>query len=764
MAFDNNDASIASDLNDAEQGSSDLTLESVWEFLRRRKIWIALGIVLGFLSGLAVYLHTPPLYTATAIVELNKDSSSGLGLQELSGLSDSLSGGMELNTDMLTHQRILQNDNTALSVISSLNLMQEPPYNEIPKGKLHDVYERERSLPLKDAPYTRDRVLAIFHKGLQVEVLKSTRLLAVSYTDTDRNRASKIANYVVQAYLQDNTENRYQATSMASTWLTTQLEDLKRKIEENHRQVAAFQQKSGIVSEGMSAPAPSAGGGARGNIGAMAPSVDSTAFQRLSALNEELTRAEVARIQREALYHIIQTNDVDLVLNSASSLGAGLAGGNEMRVLGTLREQASAIKIRMASESVKFGSQYPAVLELQNQLNSIDAQVHEQMVRLNSETRSSYLLAKADEDGIRKRATDQRQQVLELGNSLTALTFLQQEENTSRGLYQDLYTRLQEASISAGVRSTDMVIVDPARPPSLNSSPNASRLLATGTAAGLLLGLLIGIALHLRDRFLYTIEDFQAAWSAPVIGVVPHFVENGQSKNVPASPDKQEDAAWLIRAPKSKSAESYRQIRTAILFSRIDDPPKVILFTSGISGEGKSTTAYNMAVAFALQTKRVLLIDADMRRPTIRERVNLQQGRGLSDLLSLNLELDEVLQQHPNQDNLFIIEAGTIPPMPAELLGSKRFLAILEKARKEFDYVLIDGPPVLLVTDPLLIAPHADAIVAVFRSGRSTKQVVRATASMLRQYSGRLLGYVVNDVESNQTAYGYGYGYDAYYQ
>src|SRR5258707_7016377 len=221
------------------KSSDDVKLSDLWRFLLRRRWWIVPFAVLGLMGGFLATIRAPRLYTATETVELNKDTSSGLGIQDLSGLASQVGVGQEFMTDMLTHQAVLLNDNTALSVINHLGLMQTHPYVDIPAGKMQAAFAREAGLPLEQAPLTRDRALEIFHGGLRVIVVKNTRLLTVSYTDTDPQRASRIANAVVEAYLTNHTEARYTATSKASAWLTGQLEDLKRRVEESRKKVSA---------------------------------------------------------------------------------------------------------------------------------------------------------------------------------------------------------------------------------------------------------------------------------------------------------------------------------------------------------------------------------------------------------------------------------------------------------------------------------------------------------------------------------------------
>jgi capsular exopolysaccharide synthesis family protein len=747
------------------KSTDELKLSDISMFLLRRRWWIVAFAVLGLMGGFFATMRAPRLYTASATVELNKDGSSGLGIQDLSGLTSQVGMGQEFMFDMLTHQAVLLNDNTALSVINHLGLMQTHPYVDVPTGKMQAAFAREAGLPLEQAPLTRDRALAIFHGGLRVLVVKNTRLLTVSYTDTDPQRASRIANAVVEAYLTNHTEARYSATSKASTWLTNQLEDLKRRVEESHKKVSAYEQSAGLV--GVNSPSTKGG----------TPTQDSTstAYQRLTALNAEWSRAEVTRIAKEAVYHLTETGDPDVVLGvGETSLATGMggdspiaAGSKNIQLLQKLREQEAALKVQLAAEQVRYGAKNPALQEIRNQINSLETQAHEELQRINKEAKTNLELARANEDAIRKSVNDQQRGVAALGNSVAALTFLQQEENTSRGLYQDLYTRLEEANIAAGVKSSDIVIVDPARTPGQYSSPVLKMNLMGGLFIGSLIGLLVAGLVHLRDTSLNVLEDFESIWEFPLLGIVRRFDAGSRSKlrygrqsvEIQKPLVHSSESAWLLTAPKSEIAESYRNIRTSILLSNIDQAPQVILVTSPLSGDGKSTTAYNLAIAYGVQNKRVLLLDADMRRPTIGQKTNCNGKKGLSDLLANDLPLDEVVQQHPNLPSLYVLTSGTIPPMPAELLGSERFARLIKLLREQFDYILIDAPPVLLVTDPLLLAMSVDGVVLVVRAGVTTKPVMKRLRIALQKPNLKALGYVVNGLRADSEGYGYGYGY-----
>jgi receptor protein-tyrosine kinase len=249
-----------------------------------------------------------------------------------------------------------------------------------------------------------------------------------------------------------------------------------------------------------------------------------------------------------------------------------------------------------------------------------------------------------------------------------------------------------------------------------------------------------------------------------MLGVIPGFETGERSsyysgyagakpKDVPVVNDQ----AWILRSPRSQIAEAYRQIRTSILLSSVDHPPRVILVTSALSGDGKTTTSYNLAVAFAAQAERVLIVEVDMRRPTLPKISGCTSARGLSDVLSNRVPLAAALQQHPHMSSLKVLTAGTIPPDPSELLGSKRFSDLMADLRTQFDYIILDAPPVILVTDPVVAAAAADGVVAVVRASKTRKPELKQMWISLNRPTVKVLGFVVNDFHRGLQSYGYGY-------
>jgi polysaccharide biosynthesis transport protein len=734
-----------------QKRSDDIGLSDIWKFLVRRRLIVAAGVLAGCAVGLLMYARAPRLYTATAIVEM---SPQGNGLEDLAGAAGLVGEGSEFMTDMLTQQAVLMDESTAISVIQRLNLMNAPPYNALVRGRSQSA----ASALLQDN-VVLNRALGIFRGGLKTVPVPNTRLLAVSYTDRDPARAAAIANAVVDAFLENHTRNRYDATVKASSWLTDQLDALRRRAEDIHEQVTRLERKSGVVTM----PVPAAQQGAGGGNESLNSNPD---YQRLYALNDELGRAEIARIQKEAVYRLAQTKDSDAILGLSGTQLIADSGGaldprsSSMQALHSLRSQEQSLRVRLAAEDVRHGVKNPIIIEIQRQIDALQGQISDELERMSAETKADYLLAKANEDALRREVDATQAHLMALGDDLSNLIFLRDEEATSRKLYQDLYTRLAEANITAGVNSSGMTIDDPARVPIGTSSPVLRTYLVGGLGGGLFAGILIGLLVQAGDTLLYNPEDFERLSPYPLLGIIADF------QSAPAietrgrailEPRVEKEEAWIVRAPKSQIAEGYRQIRTSVLLSSVDSPPRVLLITSAFSGDGKTTTAYNLAAAFATQSTKVLLIGADMRHPSIPVIPGFAMDKGLSDVLSQRVPLEEVLQPHPSLTALHILHAGTIPPDPAELLGSKRFSELMTALRAAYDYIIIDAPPVIPVTDPVIAGAAADAVVTVVRSGLTRKPDLKEMWDALEKPGITILGFIINGYRGQLRSYRYEY-------
>jgi len=750
--------------------SADLELRDIVLILRRRKVIIFLTCALGIILAIIWVILTQKEYSSTATIEINKENSNSLGLEDLSGIASGLGGGDELTTDLMTQQAVITSDNTALNVVQQLRLDAEPPYAIPPsKNGQKGPLDQERGLPLEKAPLQRERVLAIFRSRLSVKLVKGTRLLSVTYTDTNPIRSATIANAVVNAYIDEYTQARYDASSKASSWLANQLADLKAKVEESQAKVTEYERQSGLTGLTMSA-------GAERRDGTALPttSSDNVPLERLLELNRDLTNAEVSKIAKEAIYRMVQTQDPDVVLGVgssplASSLGSDSVlspGSPDLTLLQQLRQQKAQLDVQLAAAESKYGAKNPAIIQLRNEESSLSAQISAELTRIRTRAKNDLNMAALAEDGIRQRVTSQEQEVNKVSAKADQLLLLQEEALSNRALYQDLYTKLEEASVAAGIRASNITLVNPARSPTRPSSPKKLTSIGLGGTFGLLGGLIAAFLWDYFDDSITSPEQIRQLTTTPVIGIIPDFEQKqnaiGRYGLTPKTQQVQESGslAWLLKAPRSHISEAYRTFRTALLMSRAEEPPRMMLVMSGSPKEGKSTTCFNTAVSFAVQGDKVLYVDADLRRAQAHIFFNCSNDVGLSNCLTSGLNYRDVLKPCPGVEKLSLLPAGPPPPNPSELIGSKRFASLLSELRNDFDYVFIDSPPVLLVTDAQLISSLVDGYVLVARSNRTTKRLLKRSLELMHTPKASALGIVVNAMDVRSADYS-GYGYYA---
>ena len=751
----------------------DLELREIVRILRRRRIAIFTALLLGLvLAALSVFFARKE-YSSTATIEMNQESGTALGLADLSGIASGLGDQDQMNMDLLTQETVIMSDNTALRVIEDLKLDLNPPFAiPVSERRKESPLEHERGLPLDQAPNQRERLLKIFKSGLHVSLIKGTRLLAITYTDTDPNRATAVANAVVDAYMNESTQARFQASSKTSLWLTGQLAALKQKVEESQSRVTAFERASGMT--GMTTPAIDKKGQA--SPSSLTATADNVPLERLLELNRDLTSAEVARIAKEAIYKMTESQNPEVVVGIGSSAlasvvgpGSPIASGSaDLVLLQQLRQQLAQVNVQLATSGTKYGAKSPVMIQLNTERASIDAQTRAELGRIRVRTKNELDLAILAEDGIRRQIAAQERIVDKVTEKADRLVLLQEEAQSNRGIYQDLYSKLEEASVTAGIKASNITLVDPARIPAQPSYPKKKATIAFGALIGLVVGFAAAFLWDYFDDSIAMPEQVEQITAIPVIGAIPDFNQRKSATRsygfAPGftlkSKDREEGKsnAWLLRAPRSQIAESYRALRTALLLTRAEQPPRVVLFMSGSPGEGKSTTCLNTAAAFALQGDRVLYLDADLRRAQAHRFFNCSNGAGLSNCLASGLAFPEALKSYSGIQTLFLLPAGPHPPNPSELLGSKRFVELLAELRTHFDYIFIDSPPVLLVTDAQLISPLVDGFVLVLRSNKTSRRFLDRCLSLMRAAKAPALGIVMNAVNLRRAGYS-GYGY-----
>jgi succinoglycan biosynthesis transport protein ExoP len=733
------------------------SLKSILSVIRKRKYWIIAFPLGGAAFAILACVLLTRQYQGTATIQVGKDETVEVSLRSDSG-SPALSES-DVKTDIATHMSVLQDDNTALAVIDDLNLDRYRPFAFRPTllGWLSGSNVRikaEQNLPLTQATARRERLLELFEKNLKVKNTPDTRLIAVSFLNPDPQLAATIANAVVREYVKF--ESRTQATGEASQWLIGQLDDLKTKMDYAQQQLADYERETGLNNLLLKSMGQAGAAGAITHI----PVLD-----KLDTLNQELTSAEANRVTKEAIFHLTRTQDSNVVAGLASSALPGIATsaavtqGNGLDLLQTLRQQQAALKLALSEAATKYGAKNPRIVELQNQLSDIDEQISDELQQINLRARNDYMLARRSEDGLRRAFNQQQTAAGKLNESAVKLQILAQQAASSRQLYEALYGQLQEANVQAGLRATNIRITDPARPPATPQRPNPPVYVAIGLAAGLLVGVSSAFIREHMDETVKTPLQVDPLTLLPVLASIPRTRSPILLSAADAFLRETYESSLLITRPKSSTAEAYRVLRTAIVLASSRHPLRTLLVASPLVGEGKTSVSYNTAIAFAYAGKSVLLVDADMHHPRLHECFGSGQAPGLSDVLIGGQSLEASIQPHTTVRNLSLLPAGAIPPMPAELLGSAKFDELMHVLKQKYSLIILDSPPMLLVTDAIVLSSKIDATLSVVRADVTNRTVLERSVEILERNSYHAVGLVLNGVDTRSIDYYRAYGH-----
>jgi exopolysaccharide transport family protein len=721
--------------------SQESALGEYFRILLKRK-WTVLSCLIAIFSVVAIAsLKMTPVYEARGTIAINKPDS---GLVNFNN-SPTFNVDYYDPTEMETEVRILQSDLLALQVIKELALDRRAEFG----GKAPAL---PSSLDLAPDPLEADTgrtssLLSSFRGSLTVTLVPNSRIIEVQYRSPNKELAATVVNTVMSTYAENNFKSRFDSTMQTSDWLSKQLVDLQMKVETSQEKLVRYQKEHEIL-----------GIDDKQNI----------TTEKLDELNKALTTAESERMDKESVYRLVQAGDVDSIVSAASVLDSSATGSQPpSSLLESLRGKEADLKIQAAELSTQFGPAYPKLAQVNSQIKEVDAQILTEIRKVGGKIKGEYTAAVQREKMLHEALENQKQEANKLNESAIEYSLLKRDLDSNRQLYEGLLEKLKEAGVSAGLRSNNFRIVDVARAPSYPIEPNVPRNLAFAFMLGLTTGVGLAFVLEGLDNTVRTTEQAQMISGLPPLGMIPlgsrntREAANGKRLVIAAS----KEAVELITQvrPQSQMAESYRALRTSLLLSNLGAPPKVIMVTSALPQEGKTTTSINCAVVLAQKGIRVLLIDADLRRPSIHKTLGMGPRSGLSNVLTGSATLENAIARSSILSNLDILPAGTPPPNPAELLASTNMRDVLEQLRARYDHIVVDTPPTLSVTDAVVLSPRADSIVLVIRSGQTTKQALRRSRDILAQVNAKVSGVLLNAVDLSSPDYYYYYEYQGKY-
>ena len=686
----------------------------------RSNLWlIALIIAAAMAVALVSTLLQTPRYTASSTIQIN--DSSGRILADQNDENDVLgSGGYDTSLFLKTQVDVLQSRGLALRVAQKLKLTGNPHFyaaQEVPEPAAGSSVE-----------VTRDEVIGLLRTYLKVNLPRDSRIVTINYESTDPELSAQIANAYASEFIQANLQRKFDSSSYARGFLSEQLDEAKKRLAESERDVNAYSRQAGLINmrSGEESKTSSQGG-------------SSVTASSLLQLNTAANAATARRIEAEGLWRSVASGPV---LSSQAVISNP--------TVTSLLTQRAVIEAALSQERARHLDGYPAVQSKIAELATVNKLLQQAANNVRNSIQGQYQAAQESERQLYAKVSELKNDTLAEQDRTVQYGLLAREAETNRQVYDGLLERFKQLNAVAGVSLSNVSIIDTAATPGAPSSPNLFK--------NLLVGLIFGIGaasltVFLKDQFDDSIrvpEDVEAKLDLPLLGVVPRSHQG--------TPDE------ALSDPKSPISEAYNSLRGSLLYSTPEGLPQIMLVTSAQASEGKTTTSFAIASGFARMGKRTLLIDADMRRPSLHRRINLENERGLSTLLTSHEPLADI-QIASGFDNLSIVLAGPVPPSPTELLSTARFEEIFQEAARTYDIVIVDSPPILGLADSPLMSALVDGVVFVVEADRSRRGSLKAALRRLRSMRPILLGAVLTKFDPLKAGNRYSeyYGYE-YYQ
>jgi succinoglycan biosynthesis transport protein ExoP len=682
-----------------------LSIADIWRTLVKRKISILgfAAIVFGLVAAYT-FLKTP-LYEGMVRLQIDPSRSSSLGLDD-----SEKAASTDVDSRVKTEVAIIQSNTVAMQVIKSLELYAKPQF----AGR--DMIEAD----IKDATQLtatqRRRLLDRFNDDLIVKVIPNTQVVEIKFRNPDPTLATDAANSIIDEYMQRNFHARVDGTAQLSQWLSRQMEEIRLSTSAAQQKLADFQKEHNLLGTDES---------------------DNVVTNRLKQLNEELTQAEAGRIVKEGRYRMARSGNPVLIDSAVPNT-----------TLQVLRTQQADLQAQYAQLSAKFGSGYPKLRELQTQLAQVKAAIDTEGGNIETRLANEYSAAAKAEGMIRDDFEKQKEEAYKLNEHVAQYAILKHQVESGQQLYDTLQLKVKEAGITSGLTSSYVSVVDRAQLPDKPVEPRKGLNLALGLGGGLLGGVILGLILDSFDDTLRTSEEAEAAMALPELGSIPFLSPLAKKDHKRLSPAKllglqrSELDSISVLKPHCPGAEAYRALGSVILLSCLDNPPKVLVVTSAMAGEGKSTISCNLAAALAQRGRRVLLVDADLRCASIQKQLGMRPG--LNTVFATGATQYSRYQPIKNLPTLHVVPTGFRPTDPNEILETMRIKQLMAAWSAEYDHVIIDTPPVLLFADVLVMSARADAVLFVTRSGVSRTKASLRARDVLTRSGGNILGFVLN--------------------
>jgi polysaccharide biosynthesis transport protein len=697
-------------------GQQQLSIADVWRMLAKRKFSILVFAALVFgLAAAYTFLKTP-LYEGVARLQIDPSRSSSLGLDE-----NEKAASADVDSRIKTEVTIIESDTVAMQVIKSLELYNKKEFagKDVVIGEVKDVEQLTAT--------QRRRLLDRFSGALTVKVIPNTQVVEIRFRSSDPILATDTANSIIDEYMQRNFHTRVDGTTQLSQWLSRQMDEIRVSTSAAQQQLAEFQKKHNLLGTDEN---------------------DNVVTNRLKQLNEELTQAEADRIVKEGKYRMARAGNPVLMDSAAQNT-----------TLQVLRTQQAELQAQYAQLNSQFGSGYPKLRELQAQMADVKTAIEREGGNIGTRLANDYNAAATAENMIRTEFDRQKEEAYKLDENVAQYANLKHQIESGQQLYDALQLKVKEANVTSGLNSSYISVVDRAQLPDKPVEPRKALYLALGLGGGLFGGVILGLVVDSFDDTVRTSNEAEAIMALPELGSIPYIAALTKKNHRRLSPANllglqgTELNSISVLKPNCPAAEPYRALGSVILLSCLDNPPKVLVVTSAMAGEGKSTISCNLAAALAQRGRKVLLVDADLRSASIQEQLGMYPGR--NTVFATGATQYSRYQPIKGLPNLHVVPTGFRPTDPYEILDTARVKQLMDAWSLEYDHVIIDTPPVLLFADVLVMAARADGVLFVTRSGKSRTQASLRARDVLTRAGANILGFVLNGAKQREYYYEY---------
>ncbi|MDI3325976.1 polysaccharide biosynthesis tyrosine autokinase [Pontibacterium granulatum] len=703
-----------------------IDLRQYWLTVMRHK-WGILGFafVVTLLSVLVVF-SLEPVYRATATLLIESKQAKVVSIEEVYGLDSSN------NEYYLTQFEILKSRKLAEKVIRKYDLVNHPEFKREPAFKFdwrevagEYIPELAPKVPTEEQVF-QSKVDA-FIERLTISPVRKTQLVKISFDAFDPQFSAQMANAVGEAYIESNLEAKLELTVKASSWLNERLGGLKDKLKESERRLQAFRDREQIVGE-------------RGGLDIASTELDLVATKLVDARRQ--------RLEIESLYQEIQALGKNAKAERYERIPAVLGHP----VVQNYKQALLEVEQKKSELAKRYGPKHPKMISVNSEIDSARRSLDRQIMSVVNGIENQYRVARKSERSLEGSLGNTKQEIQGLKRKQYQLKELEQEVETNRQLYDTFFTRLNETAATGDLESANARLADPAVAPNAPAKPKKGLIIALSFVVSMMFGVMCAFLLEALNNTIRSSGDVQEKLGQTMLGLLPKLPGKAQKRSY----------RHYIEDGKSGFSEAVRTIRTGLVLSSLDNPHKVIAVTSTVPGEGKTSTSLSLAYSLG-QMERVLLIDADMRRPSIGKLFKFgSKAPGLSNLVAGTASLEECVHRL-DEEGIDVISAGVIPPNPLELLSSERFGKVLEVLERQYDRIVIDTAPCQAVSDSLVLAPRVGSMVYVIKADSTPSAQIKAGLRRLSEVNAPLVGVVLNQVNLKKASRYYGEGYSGYY-